>query len=391
MKRVVEHDAVLCGLDEGGADSCCPGCAAEARKRQAGRNGHARRAESGKAEDGSKTAAEIILQFFRDRYRPKFRRGNAVITHEGETVPQSVACSVPTSALIQALGGASDAPRFAGRDGRQGEVKTASLPKLFSTWARVAWGDLLSELPDEDAADLGPGSPPAEEFRRLVREAMFTDVVLGTVIRGERHEEVTQTERRSLIGWCQKLAKPGPWRDIRSKRCWCRLREHPGAELELQVAIRHELLAQLHADARLRALGANRFTRLCAKYRVGESRRADRPHGQSAVVLHAEFVADLIADLPEGAETAPAEGVSGTEGDLARARDNEFPARESGQKAKVSQDHKPPRDPDGEGARENGPPAGEENESFGPAKSSGKDNDSYENAANLFRHGEGSP
>jgi hypothetical protein len=263
-------------------------------------NGHA---ASSPASAGPQTAAQIILRFFRTHYRPAFRRGNAVVCRGGETVPQSVACFVPTSALIDDLAAASDAPRYAGQDDRPGGVKRSALPKLFASWSKVAWGDLLAELPEEDAEELGCVDPAAEEFRRLVCEALLSEVVLGTVIRSTRQEgEVTQTERRSLAEWCLRFAKPGPWRSVRSKRCWCRMREVEGGELVLEVAIRHELFSQLRADPRLRGLGPMRFVRLAAKYGVGTSTRAERPHGLSAVVLAEDLVRELTAGLADDGE-----------------------------------------------------------------------------------------
>ena len=123
------------------------------------------------------------------------------------------------------------------------------------------------------------------------------------------HTGVTQVERRSLIGWCAKFARPGPWRSVRDKRCWCKLADRGGGEVRLSVAIRHEVFAQVHADRRLRDLGPNLFTRLAEKYGVGGSTRGDRPHGQSAVVLSDELVADLTAGMrDEGPDLPTTEG-----------------------------------------------------------------------------------
>jgi hypothetical protein len=250
------------------------------------------------------TAAQIILAYFRERYRPAFRRGHAVVTDAAEVVPMTVAAAVPTTPLIEQLAGAADAPRL-----KTGDVNRDALPRLFATWSRVAWGDLLSQLPDEDAADVGAGAPTADEFRRMVADVLLTEVVLGTVIRGQPADaQVTQTERRSVIEWCVRFAKPGPWRSIRSKRCWCRVQEGEGGEPLLKVAIRHELFGQLKADPRLRGLSEGRFARLAEKYGVGTSTRDQRPHGLAAVVLDDAFVATLTAgldaddggDLPDG-------------------------------------------------------------------------------------------
>ena len=108
----------------------------------------------------------------------------------------------------------------------------------------------------------------------MVRDAMLCEVVLGTVVRGAS-EEVTQTERRSLIEWCERFAKVGPWRSIRSKKCWCKVKDLGGREIELMVAVRHELFAQLRADKRLCEMGPNKFTRRAERYGVGSRTRTN--------------------------------------------------------------------------------------------------------------------
>lgn len=242
----------------------------------------------------------VILAYFHERYRPVFRRGNSIVCVDGTEVPMGVACSVPDSPLIERLAEAVDAPRYQG-----GGVKRHSLPSFFKTWSRVAWGDLIASLPDEDDAELGVDAPAAETFRRQVREAMLSEVVLGDVI---GRINVTQTERRSLIDWCVKFAKPGPWRSIRSKKCWCKYVKLPGGELRLMVAIRHELFAQVHADRRLCEMGPHTFTLRAGRYGVGHSTREERPHGEAAVVLNPEFLAELTASLPDDSEDSPPEG-----------------------------------------------------------------------------------
>lgn len=261
-------------------------------------NGKHRATGSDIADDEPQTATEIILAYLRERYRPVFRAGNSIHTEDGDTIPMNVAVAVPTTALINRLAAAVDAPRYSEAAG--GGVKREALPSLFRKWGSTAWGDLLDSLPDEDAANLGADAPAAETFRRLVREAMLSEVVLGDII---GKEGVMQTERRSLIGWCERFAKPGRWASIRSKRCWCKRRELAGGEIELMVAIRHELFAQLKADRRLCEMGAKAFARRAKKYGVGESTTRERPGGHNAIVLAPEIVADLTDTLPEDADS----------------------------------------------------------------------------------------
>lgn len=246
------------------------------------------------ADDEPKLGVEIIRTYFAERYKPLFKRGNAVFCADGETVPKNVACDVPTSELINRLYKAPDAPSISG-----GGVNRSRLPGFFKTWASVAWGDLLANLPDEDTAELtsdGSSGAAREEFRRMVRDAMLSDVVLGEQI---GKSEVTQTERRPLIDWCYRFAAKGPWRDIRGKRCWCKIREEQSGELVVMVAIRHELFNQVRADRKLCTMNTNTFTRRAGKYGVGTSTRAERPHGQRALVLDDDFVRELLAGFCE--------------------------------------------------------------------------------------------
>jgi hypothetical protein len=258
--------------------------------------------------EGTKTATRIILDHFRETYRPLFRRGNCIYTGDGREVRQAEATSTPTSRLIERLALATDAPRI------EGGVKRSAMPKFFSTWAKPAWGDLLELLPTEDDAVLGSDGPARDEFRRLVAAAMVTEVVLGTVVRGKGNDhEVTEVERRPLIDWCVRFAHIGPWRDIRGKRCFTKAVDREDGEIRVAVAIRHELLAQLRADRRLTEMGPKAFARRCVQYGVGTTSRGDRPHGLSAIVLDPAFVDELTAGAP-GDDGDPAPDGAGKDG-----------------------------------------------------------------------------
>ncbi len=249
--------------------------------------------------DGPRLGVEIIVAYYRDRYQPLFRTGNSVWTADGREVLMSEATAVSDSDLIAQLALASDAPTYRG-----GGINRNGLPGFFKTWGKVAWGDLLRSLPDQDTADLASDAPVCKEFRGLVRNALLTEVVLGDINGGSGP---AQLERLSLVDWCVRFAKPGPWRSIRSKRVWCKCVEAEGGELVLMVAVRHELFAQLKADRRLCDMGPKQFTRRAAAYGVGTSTISDRPHGLSAVVLNTGFLAELTASLPDD---TPVEGPS---------------------------------------------------------------------------------
>lgn len=240
-----------------------------------------------------RTGTLIILDHFRETYRPDFRRGNAIHTAAGEVVPMSVAISVPTSALISKLADAVDAPRD-----RRGDLVRQSLPRFFSTWSKVAWGDLVAGLPDEDGAKLGGDDAAAIEFKRFVKNALLSQIVLGNQI-GTKTLDMTQTERRSVIGWCKRFGVAGPWRSVRDYQIWSKCRG-VGPDVVLMVALRHELFAQLKADRSLCELNANSFTRRCERYGIGTSSRDARPGGKSAVVLDENFVLEMTTGLPEG-------------------------------------------------------------------------------------------
>jgi hypothetical protein len=262
---------------------------------QAAPSGEASRAEPrpplAQPPEAPRTGTQIIVGHFWHLYRPLFKDGNAIRCADGRTVFMTEACAVADTPLIQALAGAVNAPTYKG-----GGLNYNALPGFFKTWARVAWGDLLNALPEEDDAELAGLEPARDEFRRLVRDAMLTEVVLGEVITAGRDQQ-TRVERRSLIGWCQRFAKVGPWRQIRDKQCWCKLVELPDAEIVFRVAIRHGVFAQLKADRRLVEMPPKKFTRRAARYEVGTSTEGERPHGKVAIVLADDLVADMVDSL----------------------------------------------------------------------------------------------
>jgi hypothetical protein len=232
---------------------------------------------------------------FVERYRPDFRVRGSIHCSDGSIVSRVEACDCPDSEIIRRLAQAVDAPKRS--DGEGGiKVNGTALPGFFRTWSKVAFGDLLKSLPEEEAAELGEDSSAGEDFRRMVRDAMLSEVQFGDVIKGTN---VTQVERRSLIDWCVKWAKPGPWRSIRSKKCWCKSEVQGNGLIVLRVAIRQELFAQVHADRRLCGMTRNTFTILAARYRVGNSHRDDRPHGLAAVVLDHDFVIGLTEGMTD--------------------------------------------------------------------------------------------
>jgi hypothetical protein len=261
------------------------------------------------AQSGGLAAWEVIRDYFRERYRPGFRNGDALFSvTEGREVKRGEACAALPPDLIDGLAGAVGAPCT-----RTGEINHEALPRFFRTWAGTAWTAVLRDLPVEEEIDprAEAAGAAAEEFRRLVSEAMLTPLVLGQqvpAIQYPGHDPVayeTKLERRPLIEWCVRFANPeGGWSDIRSLRCWCRV-DSGG---RLVVAIRHELFAQIRADRRLIDMGGRRFNALCRLYGVGRpGGQQDRPCGHWAVILDDELVADLVGGGPDlETESTPA-------------------------------------------------------------------------------------
>jgi hypothetical protein len=247
---------------------------------------------------GPKIAAQIILDDLL-LLRPVFKDRSAIHCADGQIVTMADYCCGAPLRLIKQLAGAEDAPIY------KGHVDRDKLPALFKRWAPTAYKDALEMLPDEDAAKLGDDAPAREAFRSLVRDAMLVQVALGDIIGSQG---ATQTERRSLIEWCVKFAKDGPWKSIRSYKCWTKCRQKDDGELILYVAVRQELFAQLHADKKLRDLTPTAFSKRCQRYGVGNSSRKDRPAGGAAVVLDPDFVVELTGGIPDDDE-------AGKEGD----------------------------------------------------------------------------
>ncbi len=223
------------------------------------------------------TGYDMILGDFRQKYAPTFRRGAMLFSSAlGRGVNRSEACFAGGIELMAQLARASDAPR--NRD---------DLPRFFRNWAPVAWRDILDTLPDEqEGAEID--ATAGEEFRGRVRDAFFSHVTIGERL---DRSEVTETQRRSLIGWCRLWAKPGPWRPVRDYLCWIR-KAAGGPAGGLRVAVRAELFGQAGRGSELAKLGQNSFTRLAERYGVGVAQKAC---GSRCVELDPEFLASLLA------------------------------------------------------------------------------------------------
>ena len=148
-----------------------------------------------------------------------------------------------------------------------GNAIRGKLPSLFKTWAPVAWGDLLAQLPEE-----GQGGEVCElaedEFRRRIGAALLTFVSLGNTYVGQDGVPQTIVERRPLLVWAQMFAKPGGWQSVRGYRLWSRQEGEP-PDRRCRVALRAELFGQLPGHSDLAQMSQRRLTELCELYGIG--------------------------------------------------------------------------------------------------------------------------
>jgi hypothetical protein len=165
--------------------------------------------------------------------------------------------------------------------------------------------DLINDLPDEERAEEVDESAE-ERFRQQVSGALHTLITLGE-LRMVGKEEVTQMQRRSVIDWCCRFAKEGPWRSIRSYKVWTRFVPLPEIGMRLEVAVRAELFTQLNYRP-LAELTQTKFARLCEQYGIGS---ADRAQGTRVVVLTPDYLDSLLADPNQATRETRQEGGDG--------------------------------------------------------------------------------
>lgn len=225
-------------------------------------------------------AVDIIRSYFRSYYHPTFRRGAVLYSDAlGREIRASEACFAPDTRLVDKLSLAPDCPKS-----ENGPIRGA-IPKLFKTWAPVAWRDVLDKLPEEEATAEVVGSA-AEDFRAKVASGLHTHISLSYEHQGS---EVAEVQRRSLIAWASLFAKPGSWQPVRNYLLWCR-RDAIGGPL--RVAVRVGLFASGQAHLRgLSEMNQYPFAHLCEQYGVGTAQRAC---GQRVVELTQEFIAELL-------------------------------------------------------------------------------------------------
>jgi putative DNA primase/helicase len=222
---------------------------------------------------------EIILEWFREFYKPSFRRGSALYSESlGREVRQGEALAGAPIDLIERLKNAWDAPK---EEKGSRRVKRAALPQFFNTWSRSAWVDLLGELKSEGQVSL-VGSAAAEDLRTQLADALHTMVTLGRHIRGGYE---AQQERRSLIDFAALWAT-AKWESVRSFQLWMKT----GARKNLRVAIRAELFGQLPSRSPLAGISQTMLTQRCQALGLGKAKKVC---GKQAVELNRSFVRSI--------------------------------------------------------------------------------------------------
>lgn len=235
------------------------------------------------APDGGRGGYAIILDHFRRKYNPLHKRGTAIFSGTlGREVKQGEALCGAPYVLLAELASAINAPR-----NRDGQVNVNALPQFFATWARSAWVDLLDPLDVEEQA--GEVHELArEEFRGKVAAALLRLESFQYTHKDAGGEERVETQRRSLLSWCELWAKTKHWGQVRSLCLWCR--KTADTREQLEIALRKDLFAQIHQSM---PVSAKKFAQLCELYDVGRAGEDCRAGGQRVIILHTEFVQEL--------------------------------------------------------------------------------------------------
>src|SRR5262249_29416763 len=180
---------------------------------------------------------------------------------------------------------------------KKGEALAEAGPRLYRDWAGVAWADLLKQLPAETGAEVR--AIARADFAARLGNALTRIVTLAQ----HKRDEEPDRAALSLLHWCLRFAKCGPWAQIRSYFVWCRLAgESPDRHIDLRVAIRPPLLGQLGLRD-LADLGQERLADLAENYGIGRRCRAGRG-GQRAIELNPDWPFSLLEGPDGGRGTA---------------------------------------------------------------------------------------
>ncbi len=222
----------------------------------------------------------VILSWLVETLQPRFKANGHTIFSETLGRRATIRDVHPTPTVIDRLALASDAPRDS--DGR---AKRLALPAQFAAWLKVAWGQLLADLPIEDDAPTAVVTD--DEFVRQLT-ALLTSMVVLTAP-GAPHST------RSFGSWAWLAAQeaPGYWRRVQTYDLWGRVLDDAG----FQLALTPRLASQApRAWPELAELTLNRMTRRGREVgiaEVGDNRITCKGQTLRVVVLSAEYVLSL--------------------------------------------------------------------------------------------------
>ncbi len=287
------------------------------KRRKGKRKGRAERPGAGPDGGGQDGEIEepvetvpILVNYFRQRYNPIFRRGEALYSARlGREVKKGEATWGAPSELVEQLLDAVDGP------GDRDEIQ-----HHFREWSKTAWLDLLDTLPEEEATtrEWGVSDQAADEFTGAVRGALLELVPLAYTYKPADGPERTEVQRRPLIEWARMFAASNGerWGSVRGYRIWSKLDK--STPPRVMVAVRVELFRQLHY-ADLARMKPGTFTKLCRLYGVGLPCKVTGGDDR-AVRLSAAFLGDLM-DCP--ADETAGDGADGQEPSPAPAREEQ--------------------------------------------------------------------
>jgi hypothetical protein len=259
---------------------------------------------------GAETVREIVRRRLADRLSLPFRTLAGLWSEtEGRDLDRAAFLAQTPSWLLDEARSGSDAPEGA-----------EDLLRFLRDQLGVAFADLRGSLPAErDAADVGPDSRRAEQFRQAIL-AMFTRPAAGEIIRpsgtplqarASLASKAVKLSREWDCGTCQGTLREGVWYELaRPLLAWWRGTVGADGEVSEDLAFRVELATQIpltlpgvSSQADLLALGT-RYGAISGSFDLPQRGNA---RGAALAVLSAELTAAILAVPPEEDKEAACE------------------------------------------------------------------------------------
>lgn len=245
------------------------------------------------------TGYDIITNYWRDKYRPVFRRGEDFFSAaQNRVIPRRELVQAAGKELLGMLLQAINHPQLP----RDGGPNPEAGPRFFRLWAPEAHSDVLRTLPEEHDVSHDDGSLPMAEaqFRTLISNGLYSQITLATYLKktGE-----LLPERNSIIYWAthEEYSKLNLWTPVHSYLVWGRQEE----DETKRVALRVNLFAQIGMRD-LGSMKARYFSQLCERYGIGRSQRLSG--GARVVELDRDYLrsliqppSDAVTHTPDGA------------------------------------------------------------------------------------------